>query len=161
MNPLTWTMECAMGVCSNCPGITVDTAGSLEEEVSVYTWRKDTAGIDAVGKDKEIFTLFLDKIPLEEAVESLRVLAKMMKTHIFVAYRQWEFARSISSKLVPLNSIVTIEDYQQNAEITLDESPTETNFGKNKIQVAIYPIHSAFKLTETGPILFSAITFVR
>ena len=105
--------------------------------------------------------MFLDSTPVEEAVSSLQAMAKMMKTHIFVAYRQWEFARSIPSKMIPLKSIVTIEDYQQNAEITLDESPTETNFGKNKIQVAIYPIHTAFKLSEAGPILHSAITFVR
>ena len=82
-------------------------------------------------------------------------------THIFVTYRQWEFAQEIPAKLVPLKSIIKVEDYQQNAEITLDESPTETNFGKNKIQVAVYPIHTAFKLSDSGPVLHSAITFVR
>ena len=60
-----------------------------------------------------------------------------------------------------MNSIVTVEDYQRNAEVALDESPTETNFGKNKIQLAIYPIHAAFKLTHDGPVKYSAITFIR
>ena len=117
--------------------------------------------MDAAGKEKEIFTLFHDTKPVGEVLEDFKKMAKHLKTHIFVAYRQWEFAREIPAKLVPLKSIIKVEDYQQNAEITLDESPTETNFGKNKIQVAVYPIHTAFKLSDSGPVLHSAITFVR
>ena len=97
--------------------------------------------------------MFLDTLTLTDAVSSLQKMATMMKTHIFVAHRQWQFNRSITSKLSPMNSIV--KDYQQNAEVMLDESPTETNFGKNKIQLAIYPIHSAFKLSEIGPVKYS------
>ena len=59
----------------------------------------------------------------------------------------------MSGKFIPIESILTVEDYQQNAKITLDESPTETNFGKKKIQLAIYPVHSAFKLTEDKPVI--------
>jgi hypothetical protein len=161
MNPLTWSATCAMGECDNCPKLSVDVDQCDAQEVQVNSWRKGVAGVDAVGKDKEIFTLFLDTLPVTEAITNLQNMATMIKTHIYVAYRQWEFTRSISTKLIPLKSILTVEDYQQNAEIALDESPTETNFGKNKIQLAIYPIHSAFKLTQDGPVLYSAITFVR
>ena len=161
MDPLTWKERCAMGVCDDCPELSVDTTDCNATEIQVTTWRKGVAGVDAQGKDKEIFTLFLDNLSVTEAVSTLQALAKMMKTHIYVAYRQWEFNRTMSPKLVPMESIMTVEDYQQNAEITLDESPTETNFGKNKIQLAIYPIHSAFKLTQDGPVLFSAVTFIR
>ena len=161
MSPLTWPKKCAMGDCSNCPTLLVDTTDCSVKEVQVYVWRKGIAGVDAAGKDKEIFTIFLDTIPLDAAVSDLQSMAKMMKTHIYVACRQWEYNRVIANKLIPLKSILTVEDYQQNAEITLDESPTETNFGKNKIQVAIYPIHTAFKLIDGGPVLHSAITFVR
>ena len=161
MDPLTWSKSCAMGDCTSCPVLQVDTEGCQMEDIQVYSWRKGVAGVDAAGKDKEMFTLFLDQIPLVTAVSNLQNMAKMIKTHIYVAYRQWEYTRELPSKLVPLKSILTVEDYQQNAEITLDESPTETNFGKNKIQVAIYPIHTAFRLTDGGPVLNCAITFVR
>ena len=161
MDPLTWDPKCALGECPNCPDLHVDTDECISDQVQVNIWRKGTAGVDANGKDKEIFTLFLDTLTLTDAVSSLQKMATMMKTHIFVAHRQWQFNRSITSKLSPMNSIVTVEDYQQNAEVMLDESPTETNFGKNKIQLAIYPIHSAFKLSENGPVKYSAITFIR
>ena len=161
MNPLSWNESCAMGDCDNCPELSIDIAECTVTEVQVYAWRKGVAGVDGAGKDKEIFALFLDTKPLSEAVKSLQDMAATMKTHIYVAYRQWEYNRIMTSKLIPMESILTVEDYQQNAEVTLDESPTETNFGKNKIQLAIYPIHSAFKLTEDGPVIFSAITFIR
>ena len=161
MNPLTWNKVCAMGDCDQCPELSVDIDDCTVTEIQVYSWRKGVAGVDGAGKDKEIFTLFLDTIPLPDAVSTLQRLAASMKTHIYVAYRQWEYNRMMSTKLIPMVSIQTVEDYQQNAEITLDESPTETNFGKNKIQLAIYPVHSAFKLSEDGPVLFSAITFIR
>ena len=161
MDPLSWKPRCAMGECDECPGLSVDTDDCNIDQIEVNVWRKGTAGVDASGNIKEIFTMFLDVLTLSDSIDILKQMAKMMKTHIFVAYKQWEFNRSISTKLTPMNSIVTVEDYQQNAEVTLDESPTETNFGKNKIQLAIYPIHSAFKLTEDGPVKYSAITFIR
>ena len=161
MNPLSWNRKCAMGECDKCPDLTVDEADCSVAEVQVHTWRKGVAGVDALGKDKEIFTLFLDTVPVSDAISSLKKMATFMKTHIYVAYSQWEFNRSMSTKLTAINSILTVEDYQQNAEVMLDESPTETNFGKNKIQLAIYPIHSAFRLTNDGPIQYSAITFIR
>ena len=63
--------------------------------MQVNVWRKGVAGVDAAGKDKEIFTLFLDTITVAEAVADLVSMATMVKTHIYVAYSQWKFARSI------------------------------------------------------------------
>ena len=77
----------AMGECVKCPGLSVDTADCIADQVQVNIWRKGTAGVDAVGKEKEIFTLFLDSLSLEDAISSLKKMATMMKTHIFVAYR--------------------------------------------------------------------------
>ena len=161
MDPLTWDPHCAMGECDKCPGLSVEKGDNIATQVDVHVWRRGIAGVDATGKEKEIFTLFLDVMTVDDAIKSLEKMAVMMKTHILVAYKQWEFNRNIITKLTPLDSLVTVEDYQQNAEIALDESPTETNFGKNKIQLAIYPIHCAFKLTQDGPVQYAAITFIR
>ena len=128
--------------------------------MQVNVWRKGVTGVDAAGKDKEIFTLFLDTITVAEAVADLVSMATMVKTHIYVAYSQWEFARSIPTKLTPMNSVFTVEDYKRNAEVMLEESPTETNFGKHNIQIAIYPTYLAFRLEQDGPIQYAAITFV-
>ena len=71
-----------------------------------------------------------------------------------------KFARSIPTKLTPINSVFTIEDCQQNAEVMLEKSPTKTNFGKNNLQIAIYQTYLAFRLEQDGPIQYAAITFV-
>ena len=86
MDPLSWNLKCAMGECAKCPGLSVDTADCIADQVKVNVWRKGTAGVDAVGKEKEIFTLFLDDLTLADAIFSLKKLAIMMKTHIRVSH---------------------------------------------------------------------------
>ena len=85
---------------------------------------------------------------------------KDLKKHIFVAYKRWEYARKISDKLVPGKSIHTVEDYQMNIAVTLDEAPTSASFGANALSLACFPVHTEFKVSETNPVEYGAICFI-
>ena len=106
----------------------------------VPVWRKGTSSkLSKTGEQIEIFGLFKDVMSVEEAVSSLRSSVLKLKKHIYVAYCQWQKSRTSSSKLIPMTSLHSIEDYQMNISVTLDESPTSTHFGSNALSLACYP----------------------
>ena len=68
-----------------------------------------------------------------------------LKDHIFTAYCQWS-ARAINRQNLDNNSIITIEDYQQNLEVVHQENLTSMAYSTNKTTVALFPICVEFKV---------------
>ena len=98
-------------------------------------------------------------VAVHDAVGILRTSVLKLRQHIYVAYCQWKISQSIPLKLIPMKSLHTIEDYQMNIGVMLDESPTSTHFGSNALSLACYPVHCDFCLDD-NKIYHSAICFI-
>ena len=62
-----------------------------------------------------------------------------IKRHVYTANSQWK-AHKMNAENLQLDTIITIEDYQQNIEIVHTENPTAMVYSSNKKSFAIYPV---------------------
>ena len=76
---------------------------------------------------------------------------------MYTAYCQWN-AHSLNRLGLDDESVITIEDYQQNLENEYSENPTSFAYSSNKTTVALYPIVAEYKLD--GVIHKGAIVFL-
>ena len=91
-------------------------------------------------------------------METLQEQVISLKQHIFVAYNQWK-AKKLAEANLGCQTLMLVEDYQQNLTVELAETTTSTVFGANVVQIAEFPAVVFFRLENGGPVLKSSITF--
>ena len=153
-DPSTWKEECATGVCKNCPSYEVQIPDALKNVMVTYSqWTTDTkiqkqtkkpskkskVKGDSKLKEKKVFGLFPFTEKLSDVAQKFSKSLIKLKHHIFTAKAQWNAHTHFRSTMDD-NSVITIEDYQQNLEVTYIEAPTSMAYSSNKLTVAIYPI---------------------
>ena len=73
-------------------------------------------GIRKNRKVKKVFGLFSVTDTLENIVQTFINSIPKLKLHIYTAHRQWN-AHATSQEKLTSDSVITIEDYQQNIEV--------------------------------------------
>ena len=76
---------------------------------------------------------------VQDAVTTLVDMLPELKRHIYTSHIQWHAHSTLRSNL-DRESVITIEDYQQNMEVIYREMPTSTAYRGNKTTVAMYPM---------------------
>ena len=94
---------------------------------------------------------------IDEAIHNFLKLIPKLKDYIFSAYCQWN-AHAINRQNLCNNSVITIEDYQQNLEVIHSENPTSMAYSSNKTTVALFCICVEFLLD--GVIQKGAVVFL-
>ena len=148
-DPTQWNEDCVYGKCFNCPNLTIDIPTSKQKQLITYSlWQY---GFDEEKKRKQlekdpqkknagrVFGLFDVTETISEAVKNFTNSLPKMKIHIYTAYSQWN-AHAMSRDSLDDKSIITIEDYQQNLEVTHMENPTSMAYTTNKITMALFPV---------------------
>ena len=82
-------------------------------------------------------------------MEELQDQVVSLKHHIFVAYNQWK-AKKLAETNLDCDTLMLVEDYQQNLTVELAETTTTTVFGANVVQIAEFPAVVFFRLEEGG-----------
>ena len=108
--------------------------------------------------EKNIFSLYPKKMTLKETVEYLKSMIPNIKLHIYTSHKQWKAHEILRSNLTP-GSIITIEDYQMNLEVSYGEAPTSTAYSANKIGLAMYPLCVEY-LNNEGELCKGGIVFL-
>ena len=158
LDPLTWRYDCATGVCPSCPTLPLDVHDGVDLTTPLtYTqWMKGPSGRTAIPGN--INSLFQVTKPLHTAMEILQEQVIGLKQHIFVAYNQWR-AKKLAETNLGCDTLMLVEDYQQNLTVELAETTTSTVFGANVVQIAEFPAVVFFRMEEGGPVHKASITF--
>ena len=82
-------------------------------------------------------------------MEELQDQVVSLKHHIFVAYNQWK-AKKLAETNLDCDTLMLVEDNQQNLTVELAETTTTTVFGANVVQIAEFPAVVFFRLEEGG-----------
>ena len=142
-----------MGLCKQCPKLSVESASvDLSRNIEVLMWKKGVSSkLHKTGKQQEVFSIFKEGMTVAQAVALLKSDVKDLKKHIFVAYKQQDYARKTKEKLISMKSIHTV---------TLDESPTSAAFGGNALSLACFPVHNEFLLSGDGSVENETVCFI-
>ena len=110
LEPTTWELSCAKGLCTDCPQHDTPVPPALRsKQVTVALWGSKRCDI----KNKVINNLHDYTYSLQELAHKFDADLKKLKLHIYSAARQWSAEKlTSSSETVTPNTIVTIEDYQ-------------------------------------------------
>lgn len=84
-------------------------------------------------------------------MEELQDKVVSMKHHIFVTYNLWK-AKKLAETNIDCDTLMLVEDYQQNLTVELAATTTSTVFGANVVQIAEFPAVVFFRLEEGGPV---------
>ena len=90
---------------------------------------------------------------VQDAVTTLIDMLPELKRHIYTSHVQWHAHSTLPSNL-DRESVITIEDYQQNMEVIYNEMPTSTAYSGNKTTVAMYPM--IFECLDSDGVLSKA-----
>ena len=166
VEPTQWNHDCVHGICKECPVPVIDILAEKAKKVISYSlWGY---GIDEVKKKKheakakeaitmeikqgkikkpdgKVFGLFRHAESIEETVQKFIGMLGKLKVHVYTAYCQWN-AHSLNRLGLDDESVITIEDYQENLEIEYSENPTSLAYSSNKTTVELYPIVAEYKL---------------
>ena len=159
LDPSTWDEDCALGHCSSCPDLVVDIPENRDTMVHFLQWQKgDSSKTDRNGRSKQIISLFPVFLTIDQAVNRLLSFFPKMKTHVFVASKQYEAMR-LRTENIETGELITIEDYTMNIDIVLSESTTSSHYTANTVSYAGFPVAVRYRnpvtLTpEKGAILF-------
>ena len=135
-NPLTWEERCVFGECDKCPNVNIEIDSHKEAKMaklSLWSYSKSQE------KGKNVFGLFPQNKTISETASAFLEMLPKLRRHIYTAHHQWR-AHANARDNLDINSIVTIEDYQQNLEVVYSEQPTSMAYSSNKLTVAVYPI---------------------
>ena len=160
-DPLSWTKECAIGSCSECPELLVELRPGVEpsDMFTFQEWKKAPVPMrNTTGEKREVFTLHNTTMTIEEGIKLLKERTKAMSRHIYTAYNQWEAKRVFERNLQP-GTFLQVNDYQNNLTVELEATPTSTAYGGNKINIMVFPI-VAYWAEEGKPTQKASIIFV-
>ena len=165
-DPTLWNKDCVYGNCDQCPEPVVEVPTGKENILITYSqW---TYGVDEAKKKRDeqmdkkkknpgkVFGLFKSTNTAASLVDILKKMLPKFQTHVYNAYCQWN-AHAKSREMLDDESIITIEDYQQNMELDYKETPTGMAYSSNKFSVAMYPIGVEYKVQgvlKKGGIIF-------
>ena len=165
--PISWVESCVLGSCSLCPKLDITYPPELgQKEVKFSTWESRKIKITKTNQktkkvcsfEKSVFSLYSQTIPLDQCIEQLKSMIPNLRLHIYTAHKQWKAHEILRSNLVP-GSIITIEDYQMNLEVSYGEAPTSVSYSANKISVAMYPLCVEY-LNDEGTLCKGGIVFL-
>ena len=157
LDQLTWSEDCGLRKCKNCPLYSTVVPDNLKSEmVTLSMWDNRLCPV----RRKSIHALFPFTMSVQELAERFDKQLPDLASHIYRAGRQWEACKSNSQNLIPLKEILTVEDYQMNLEIIHVEATTSSFFGGNVLQIACYPVMIKFKLEENGLTLKGGLFFI-
>ena len=105
-----------------------------------------------------INSLFQVSMSISHAMEASEEQAVVLKRHIFVAYNQWR-AKKLAEENLCCDSLMLVEDYQQNLTVELAETTTSTVFGANVVNIAEFPTVVFYRQDEASPVEKACITF--
>ena len=94
-----------------------------------------------------VFGLFQVTQKTKDAVQNFKSMLPKFKIQVYSAYRQWR-AHTTNREALDNESVITIEDYQQNMEVEFNENPTAMAFSSNKTTVALYPVCIEYKVDD-------------
>ena len=158
--PVSWPSDCAMGICLHCPDLHVSLPENMTTMVTFLQWKKgNSSKCDRSGKPKEITSLFPVCIELTDAVQYFKNFFPQIKTHVFVASKQYQ-ALSLRSASLGLGDLLTIEDYTMNFDIQYGQTTTASHYTANQITFAGYPIAVRYKDPITMQLAKGAILFI-
>ena len=88
LDPLSWTYDCAMGLCRECPSLplAVNECVDLESSVDFTQWKKGPSG--RPGFKGSITSLFKVTLSVSSAMENMQEQVINLKSHIYVPYNQ-------------------------------------------------------------------------
>ena len=158
LDPLTWSFLCASGQCSECPQppLHVKEGDDMSTLVVFTQWKKGPSGRAAI--KLTINSLFQVSMSISHAMEALEEQAAVLKRHIFVAYNQWR-AKKLAEENLCCDTLMLVEDYQQNLTVELAETTTSTVFGANVVNIAEFPAVVFYRQDEAFPVQKACITF--
>ena len=138
LDPLTWSFECATGLCKECPALPLSVREGVDMSCTlVFTqWKKGPSGRASI--KTSINSLFQVSMSISTAMETLKEQAVALKSHIFVAYNQWK-AKKLAEENLDCDTLMLVEDYQMNLTVELAETTTSTVFGANVVNIAEFP----------------------
>ena len=146
--PISWVDSCILSKCKHCPALEIVYPSELGvKEVKFTMWERQKVMVTKTNNktkkvstfEKKVFTLYPKTLSLDESVEKLMSILPNLKLHIYTAHKQWKAHEILRSNLVP-GSIITIEDYQMNLEVSYGEAPTSQAYSTKKVSVAMYPL---------------------
>ena len=158
LDPLNWSFECATGLCKECPPLPLSVRDGVDmSSTLVFTqWKKGPSGRPSI--KTSINSLFQVSMSISTAMETLKEQAVALKSHIFVAYNQWK-AKKRAEENLDCDTLMLVEDYQQNLTVELAETTTSTVFGANVINIAEFPAVVFYRQEEASPVQKACITF--
>ena len=154
-DPLTWEEKCVFGGCEKCPEVHIDVPPEHHGKtvhLSLWTYAMSQE------KNKNIFGLHPQNKTVGEIVTLFIQMLPKLRKHIHIAHHQWH-AHSTARSNLDDNSVISIEDYQQNLEVVYSEQPTSMAYSTNKQTVAVYPICVEF-LDVNSSLTKGAVVFV-
>ena len=161
IDPLSWHEDCATGECCDCPTINVDIdKKKLTKEVTICQWRSNKQKVkdrDGNMKEKNVFTLHPETIPLKEVIDRLQERLPSIRKHVYIAHSQWN-AHKVYRENLDESSVITVEDYQMNIEVEFSEAPTSSSYSANKKTFALYPV--CVEYVQDGKLKKGAVAFV-
>ena len=158
LDPLTWSFPCATGQCSECPPLPLHVKEGVDmSSTLVFTqWKKGPSGRASI--KTPINSLFQVSMSISSAKEALEEQAVVLKRHIFVAYNQWR-AKKLAEENLCCDTLMLVEDYQQNITVELAETTTSSVFGANVVNIAEFPAVVFYRQDEAAPVRKACITF--
>ena len=158
LDPLTWSFDCASGQCQECPPLHLHVKEGVDASSTiVFTqWKKGPSGRPSI--KTSINSLFQVSMSVSTAMETLQEQSLALKRHIFVAYNQWR-AKKLAEENLRCDTLLVVEDYQQNLTVELAETTTSTVFGANVVNIAEFPAVVFYRQEEAEPVQKACITF--
>ena len=111
-----------------------------------------------VSQKKNVFSLYLYTESLEDVMKRLKNMLPNLKRNIATSHRQWHAHNALRNNL-DLQSIITIEDYQQNLLVEYREALTSMAYSSNKTTVVLYPLCVEYLDTD-GSLCKGGIVFL-
>ena len=157
-DPVSYRRECAYSECNRCPKAKVvipkkyrHGGKDIPVPATVTYSQWENSYIEA--KKKKVFGLVKHVARVQDAVTTLVDMLPELKRHIYTSHIQWHAHSTLRSNL-DRESVITIEDYQQNMEVIYNEMPTSTAYSGNKTTVAMYPM--IFEYLDSDGVLSKA-----
>ena len=161
LDPLSWSADCALGTCADCPKLPALIGEGINPEVNFQfqEWKKaPVPRLNQKGEPREVFTLHPNITSIEKGTALLQERVLELKGHIYRAYHQWQ-AKKLWQENLKLGTLLFVDDYQQNLTVELGATPTSSAYGANQTNVAIFPVVAYYLKEGAESTSKASITF--
>ena len=140
--PVTWKQQCVDRTCPNCPEyctVVPDQLANHQTTVALWCTRIDPL------RNKKINNVHDVTMDIKSLAQKFDEELPKLIRHVYTAAKQWR-ACKLSRKSLLMCTLTSVEDYQQNLQVSHHEGTTSSNYAGNVCNLAMYPVCVSYQL---------------